>query len=386
MNCSCGKEISDITTTCDACGRDFASADAKPRLPLGWIEVNGRLVGPYADLRNANLEGADLRQTRSEGDCINYEGPDLRGVISGGIVGEPSALPDGWKLVNGYLVGPGADLTRADLTNGDLSGVSLDESCLRGAVLDNAELIYADMESYEGGGIISGEIVGTPKSLPAGWKILNGYLIGERVNLRDAQLKDVNFENADLFCADLEGANLDGAELGSANLFGVSSGEIIGIPRSLPSGWKFISGYLVGPGAYLYGAQLVGADLSHMDLHETTLSSANLRGSNLTGTDLRCKSIWALHGTKSGEIVGVPRGLPKGFVLANGYLIGPGADVEGADVEGADLSDATLSGIHFNWKRSTEVGVHGNPRAMPKGWRIRRGKFVQKGLRGWLAN
>jgi uncharacterized protein YjbI with pentapeptide repeats len=76
-------------------------------------------------------------------------------------------------------------------------------------------MIYADIETYEG--IFSGDIVGTPKSLPAGWKILNGHLVGERANLRGAQLNNVNFEDSDLFCADFEGANLENAELGNAN-------------------------------------------------------------------------------------------------------------------------------------------------------------------------
>ena len=49
---------------------------------------------PHANLIDVNLTDANL------GAAV------LTGVHSGGIVGTPSALPSGWTLVHGTLVGP----------------------------------------------------------------------------------------------------------------------------------------------------------------------------------------------------------------------------------------------------------------------------------------
>ena len=45
------------------------------------------------------------------------DGTDLSGVRSGGITHyEATVLPAWWDIVNGYLIGPGANLTNANLT------------------------------------------------------------------------------------------------------------------------------------------------------------------------------------------------------------------------------------------------------------------------------
>ena len=66
-------------------------------------------------------------------------------------------------------------------------------------------------------------------------------------NLRNANLTNVNFTNANLTGATLTGATLTGANLTGANLTGVTSGGITGTPAALPTGWKLMNGYLVGP-------------------------------------------------------------------------------------------------------------------------------------------
>ena len=51
---------------------------------------------------------------------MNLTGATLTDVKSGGITfdGTPPTLPTDWQLINGYLIGPTADLFRADLTSG----------------------------------------------------------------------------------------------------------------------------------------------------------------------------------------------------------------------------------------------------------------------------
>jgi uncharacterized protein YjbI with pentapeptide repeats len=57
---------------------------------LTWADLT------EANLSGANLEGANLREA-------NLEGANLDDVKSGGITGKPSALPEGWVLIDGYL-------------------------------------------------------------------------------------------------------------------------------------------------------------------------------------------------------------------------------------------------------------------------------------------
>jgi uncharacterized protein YjbI with pentapeptide repeats len=71
-------------------------------------------------------------------------------------------------------------------------------------------------------------------------------------NLTNANLTNVNFTNANLTGANLTGATLTGATLTGANLTGatltgVTSEGIMGNPAALPTGWKLMNGYLVGP-------------------------------------------------------------------------------------------------------------------------------------------
>lgn len=81
--------------------------------------IGGYLFGPQANLSGADLNGLDLSQAV------------LTWVRSGGIRGTPSALPAGWKLIAGYLMGSGADLTDANLAGVNLTSVSLNpaETC-----------------------------------------------------------------------------------------------------------------------------------------------------------------------------------------------------------------------------------------------------------------
>ena len=159
-------------------------------LPNDWQLIAGYLVGPSADLSGVNLTDADLR------------GAVLTGVRSGGITGTPMALPDGWQLIAGYLVGPGADLSGADLSGANLINTDL----------DGADLTGADLH-----GVSSGGITGTPSSLPDGWALISGYLVGPVADLRGASLTG----------ADLSGADLSGAKLtvGKSGGFTVSAIE-----------------------------------------------------------------------------------------------------------------------------------------------------------------
>ena len=223
-----------------------------------------------ANLTNAILVSAILTGARLSG--VDLRTADLTGVRSGGIEYLPALLPDPWRIVGGYLIGPsanlasadltGANLTGADLTGANLTGANLTNANLTGANLTNANLTGANM-AYANltdanlfganlTGVRSGDISGTPLPLPANWSVINGFLVGPGANLTVA-----NFEGRDLTDVDLSGANLTDANLINANL-----------RRAV-----LINANLTGadlPGAILTGATLTGATFSNAQIYQTT--------------------------------------------------------------------------------------------------------------------
>jgi uncharacterized protein YjbI with pentapeptide repeats len=384
-------------------------------LPAGWTIVVGYLIGPGANLTGANLTGANLAGA-------DLTGATLTGVTSGGITGTPAALPAGWILVDGYLIGPGANLSGANLTGANLTNATLANGNLTNATLTGANLTGADLTGATLTGVISGGLTGTPTALPAGWSIVAGYLMGPganltgvnltNANLSGANLTSVTLTNANLTGANLTGANLTLADLTNANLTnatltganltntfltppgailaGVISGAITGSPANLPPGWSVVAGYLIGPGANLTNATLTNANLSYATLTNAILTNANLTNAVLTGANLSGTNLTGatLTGVTSGGLIGTPAALPAGWTIVVGYLIGPGANLTGANLTGANLSNATLananltnatltganlSGADLTGATLTGVisgGITGTPAALPAGWTL----------------
>ena len=142
--------------------------------------------------------------------------------------------PDGTGTVGGYYIGPGADLTGADL---DGYSSYLEGADLRNANLTGASFRYTDLRGADLSGVF-----------------LNG-----------ADLTVTYLGGANLIGADLTGAILSHTYLEGAILDEVKSGNITGTP-TLPSGYQMVSGFIVGPNVNLNGADLEGADLSDTDL------------------------------------------------------------------------------------------------------------------------
>lgn len=382
-----------------------ASDDIKgvpSNMSAGWLFANGHLIGPGAVLTGADLRGVDLR------------GVNLAGVTTGRLDCTGCILPTGfvWSgLPSGYLISrtvdltgaalagaqlrgvdlsgyslrsidfTGADLSETTLTGTDLTWSRLDRANLTGAHLGRAVLNRATLTGATMTGVSSGEIVSFAAStLPSGWVIANGYLVGAGANLTGAmldiaplagldlsnarftgaslrstnlaganltgtQLLSADLSNATLTNAKLTGANVADAQLGSDNdakFTGVVSGGLTGTPAQLPSGrFRTVEGYLVGPNVNLTGAtfsptaqlgvslsatNFTNADLTGLNLTGAFLNNANLTGARLTGTTLTGANLSnaTLTGVISGGIVIVGHPvLPPGWQLVDGYLVGP---------------------------------------------------------------
>ena len=331
-------------------------------LPSGWILASNYLIGPGAnlqhahlgaddltdvDLSNANLTDAVLANVTLTGASLT--GATLTGVSSSGIVGTPASLPANWVVRAGYLIGPAASLTSAslgnldlsgltltgiDLNTVDLSGTNLSNTNLADAIVIDAKLTGANLTGASLTGEQSSGITGTPASLPAGWSIAGGFLIGPGADLHGASLAALNLSGADLSGADLSSAdltttNLTGANLTSASLTSATAGNANLTSANL--GKANLASGIFG------GANLTDAKLSAASLTDADLADSNLAGTTLTGA--------TLTGASGVGIKGTPAALPANWSVRRGYLIGPGA---GTLLTDANLSNIDLTGVDFS--------------------------------------
>ena len=190
--------------------------------------------------------------------CESWTQTTANGLVSGGIVGQPQLSP-GWKLVNGYLVGPGVNLQNVDLSNQDLSNVNFGSANLSGTNLTNATLDYST----------SSGITGSPQLSWPFW-VANGYLLGPKVSLWGADLSNITAINGVLYQTTFVNTNLSGANFQGANF----SNSYLGEYSTNLSNVNF------------YGANLSGANMSFHDYSSVNLSSGNLSGTDLTYTTL----------------------------------------------------------------------------------------------------
>jgi hypothetical protein len=190
--------------TCPSVNPVTKAVTPAPAPGVNWNHCNlagANLAGANlagANLYGADLTGADLAGTDLTGTLLHsavLTGTNLAGAVlttktnivfvrSGGITGTPASLPAHWQLINGYLIGPLADLIGANLAGINWAGVNLTSVLLDSANLTGSDLAGANL-SYAG---------------------LTGANLTS-ANLTNANLTGVNLANANLTGADLTGAN-----------------------------------------------------------------------------------------------------------------------------------------------------------------------------------
>ena len=176
-----------------------------------------------------------------------------------------------------------------------------------------------------------------------------------RINFTGANFTGAKFTRANLTGSDFTNVNLTGAKLGNTTLKDIISNGIIGIPKTLPKGYYFIDGCIIGPDTkisddlkktykqieingkqYLLGPNV---DLTDVDLTDVYLTGFNLTGINFTGAKLTGAYLIGVNLTGA-KLTGANL---AGARLDNANLTG--ADLIDADITGADLIDAILTGI-----------------------------------------
>ena len=158
--------VAPVFTGANVDGADFSSITRLPSDPTitsggitgtpatlptgseGMRLIGGYLVTNHADLDSADLSGADLSGLDLGGSGMsgtNLSGADLTGVHACNLTGTPTALPTGWAVLAGCLIGPGANLDGEDLSGADLTGANLTGTDLTGTDLTGTNLTGTDL-------------------------------------------------------------------------------------------------------------------------------------------------------------------------------------------------------------------------------------------------
>ena len=403
-------------------------------LPEGWVQIKRFLLGPTADLTSMtfnnldfsdlNLQGADFTSsTLTNVVLANTDLTDagLDAVSGSALTGEPKALPAAWTLREGFLLGPTANLSSLTLTDidfttvdisqatfsqativrGNLSGIDFQNISMDSATVIDSDISDANFEAVDLSGLHTSGLIGLPNTLPDGWELFNGFLIGPganltgedftntdftAINLAGVILQDANLTGADLTGVDLTStvisgatlteANIEGTDLTGVDLTGVTSALLKGTPIGLDENWTLFNGFLIGPGANLSaydwsgldlrnfelgGVSFVGGNLSRANLAGMDLSGINLTGANLTGANLT-KTILTdatLDQIRARDIIGKPIDVPEPFLFTHGFILGPTANLDSADLTGLSLKQIDLTGASLKQAKLKNADLRG---------------------------
>jgi len=140
----------------------------------------------------------------------------------------------------------GADLTRADLREANLTGADLREANFTKANLSGANLLGANLRDANLSDANLTEANFTKANLKDA-NLIRGNFTKSNLsgaNLNGAVLTKTKLNEADLSGANFTGAALNKADFTGADLSGVISERLNGTPLYLPKGWKLIDGCL----------------------------------------------------------------------------------------------------------------------------------------------
>ena len=114
------------------------------------------------------------------------------------------------------------------------------------------------------------------------------------------------------------------------------SGQATGTPASLPVGWTYFNGYLIGAGADLRGAALTGDNMPGINLTGAIVSEVKFAGDDLTG---------AIFTGATVDDTGFEDANLTDAVFSGDNL--DGSNLTGADLSGTEFVDANLQNATF---------------------------------------
>ena len=227
---------------------------------------------------------------------------------------------------------PGVDYYHCDLAGADFSGADLSGADFQGATVTGANLQDATLTDtiLTGATFTGSDFTGADLASSYGPRadFTNAIFTDADLNgdtFTKATFSGATFSGATFSGTLLQSAYLAGAQLSGADLAGVR-GQVTGAPASLPVGWTFFNGYLVGAGADLRGAALSGANMPGINLSGANVTEAKLTGDDLTGAVFTGATVY-----------------DTGFEDANLT----DADFSGDNLDGSNLTGADLSGTEF---------------------------------------
>jgi len=328
------------------------------RLPTGYFARTstanaGTIVGPAVNLSSLTLQNIDLTGgiTLTGSNFTNTDisgaSTNLSGIITGSLTGlDTATLPSGYFARNGFIVGPrvilrSANLSNQNLTGIDLSGVDLSGANLTNAVLTNTNVTSTNFTNTTLTGVLSGGITNgaTVTTLPTGYFIRNGFIVGPSVNLTSAAATGI-----DLSGVTITGSTMTNAVLTGGTMTRLTTGSLVNLTTAtLPTGYVARNGFIVGPSVILRNANLSNTDLTGISIAGVDISGANLSGATITNL-------------VSGNLLNASFAtLPSSsYVIRNNFIIGPNVDLSGGalssqlftglTIAGANLTNANLTG------------------------------------------
>ena len=239
----------------------------------------------------------------------------------------PGVDYDGCNLAGANFSGAdlaGADFQAATVTGANLQDATLTNTILTGSTFTGSDFTGADLANSYG-----------PRADFTNATFTDTDLDGD--TFTSANFSGATFSGATFSGTILQAADLAGAQLSGAVLAGVS-GQATGTPASLPVGWTFFNGYLIGAGANLRRAALSGDNMPGIDLSGAIVTEAKFTGDDLTG---------AIFTGATVEDTGFEDANLTDADLSDDNLDGSnltGADLSGTDFVDANLENATLTG------------------------------------------
>ena len=319
-----------------------------PLLKPTYMQRNGYIIGAGVDLSGADLSGQNLANAVfSDANVTNmvFTNTILTNVRSGGNMRysalTTSRLPTKYTIRGTYIVGPnvdlsGGDLTGLDISNTFLSGANLSAVTFTGTRSGGIEMITTNPILFSDPAFYNGS--------EYGYKHLNGYIVGPKVNLSGADFSGVNISAVDV----------SGANMSNAVFTRIRSSNVVGVPSAITTGYKVTARHVVGP----------RLDMSGYDFTNGNFSGVDISGSNLTNA--------IFTNTSSGGVTGSPETLfttttlPVNvkYQLTQGYIVGPSVNLTGGDLSGVDVSGINLTGATL-YDAITGKVIHNSETVLP---------------------